>query len=43
MIVRVTVRAMGLQPGDEVEVDPRTKRIKQLLAAGVLVPVKKQT
>lgn len=42
MIVRATATHGGLRPGDEVSVDPRTRRIKQLLAAKILVPVAKQ-
>jgi hypothetical protein len=43
MIVRVVSHYPDLRPGDVVEVDPRTKQIKRLLAAKVLEPVKKQT
>jgi cold shock CspA family protein len=43
VIVRVTAHVHDLRPGQQVEVDAKTKAVKRLLAAGVLVPVKKQT
>ena len=42
MIVRVTVAVWDLRPGDVVDVDPRAKEIKRLLAAGYLVPEAKR-
>lgn len=44
VIVRVTAGYQGLRPGDVVNVDPRQKRIKQLMAGKnpILVPEKKQ-
>jgi hypothetical protein len=43
MIVRVVSHYQDLHPGQIVEVDAKTKAVKRLIAAGVLVPVKKQT
>jgi hypothetical protein len=43
MICRATVHVHDLHPGEVVDVDAKTKAVKRLLAAGVLVPVKKQT